>query len=253
MSTTLFRDVLVYDAGAPGRLTGPTDLLVDGNRIVSIGDRDASIGDRGDRGAVDDRGAFGDRGARDRHGRDRVIEGGGHHLVIPGLVNAHFHSPANHLKGDLPSLPLELFMLFETPADTPRPSPREAYLRTMLGALEMLRTGTTSVQDDAFLLPAPDPEIIDAVLSAYAHCGIRAACWSTRCRPRRSRGMRTGRPTTSSRCSPTPRSPPTRTGPSSRPRPRGWRTCGRSTRSSWSPRSSGTRSPPPRPPSTAGA
>jgi cytosine/adenosine deaminase-related metal-dependent hydrolase len=105
-----------------------------------------------------------------------VIEGRGRHLLVPGLVNAHFHSPANHLKGSLPSLPLELFMLYESPV-TPelRPSPREAYVRTMLGAIEMLATGTTAVQDDAFLMPYPEPDIIDAVLQAYADSGLRAS------------------------------------------------------------------------------
>ena len=94
---------------------------------------------------------------------------------MPGLINAHFHSPANHLKGSVRSLPLELFMLFESPADPAlTPSPREAYLRTMLGAIEMLQRGITCVQDDAFLMPYPDPEIIDAVASAYRDSGIRA-------------------------------------------------------------------------------
>ncbi len=66
-------------------------------------------------------------------------------------------------------------MLYESPADPAlRPTPREAYLRTMLGALEMLRTGTTSVQDDAFLMPTPEPDVIDAVMQAYADSGIRA-------------------------------------------------------------------------------
>jgi 5-methylthioadenosine/S-adenosylhomocysteine deaminase len=90
-------------------------------------------------------------------------------------VNAHFHSPANHLKGSLPSLPLELFMLYESPADPAlTPTPREAYLRTMLGALEMLRTGTTAVQDDAFVMPFPTPDVVDAIMQAYADSGIRA-------------------------------------------------------------------------------
>ena len=66
-------------------------------------------------------------------------------------------------------------MLFESPADPAlTPSPREAYLRTMLGAIEMLQRGITCVQDDAFLMPFPDPEIIDAVASAYRDSGIRA-------------------------------------------------------------------------------
>jgi len=53
-------------------------------------------------------------------------------------------------------------------------SPRGAYVRTMLGALEMLKNGVTAVQDDAFFVPAPRPEIIDAVMQAYADSGIRA-------------------------------------------------------------------------------
>ena len=78
---------------------------------------------------------------------------------MPGLVNGHFHSPVNHMKGALDSLPLEIFMLYESPAsEALRPSPREAYLRTMLAALEMLRGGTTAVQDDAFFVPHPTPD-----------------------------------------------------------------------------------------------
>lgn len=95
-------------------------------------------------------------------------------LVMPGLVNAHFHSPVNHMKGRLPSLPLEIFMLYESPSlDTLRPTPREAYVRTMLACMEMLKTGVTSLQDDAFFVPGPTPDIIDAVMQAYSDCGMR--------------------------------------------------------------------------------
>ncbi len=147
----LFRQVLVYDADNEAALTGPADVLVDGDRISAIG--------------------FG----LDFAGASRVIEGRGRYLLIPGLINAHFHSPANHLKGSVRSLPLELFMLFESPADPAlAPRPREAYLRTMLGAIEMLQRGITTVQDDAFLMPFPTPEIIDAVAAAYRDSGIRA-------------------------------------------------------------------------------
>jgi 5-methylthioadenosine/S-adenosylhomocysteine deaminase len=148
--TVLFTDVLVYRADAPGAMVGPTDVLVNGQRIAAIGTVVPPDG-------------------------TQIINGRGHHLLTPGLINAHFHSPANHLKGALASMPLEMFMLYESPAASGlRPTPREAYLRTMLAALEMLRTGTTSVQDDAFLMPSPEAPIIDAIMQAYDDCGIRA-------------------------------------------------------------------------------
>jgi 5-methylthioadenosine/S-adenosylhomocysteine deaminase len=103
----------------------------------------------------------------------RDIDGAGH-LVMPGLINAHFHSSVNHLKGSLDSLPLEVFMLYESPAEGMAMDSRAIYVRTLLGALEMLKNGITTVLDDAFFIPAPSPESIDAVLRAYADSGIRA-------------------------------------------------------------------------------
>lgn len=147
----LFTDVLVYDRTAPTGCVGPTDVLVEGDRIVAVGRHTP------------------------RRAPDRVVAGDGHRLLLPGLINAHFHSPANHLRGSVRSMPLELFMLQESPADPSlTPTPHEAYVRTMLAAVEMLQRGITSVQDDAFLMPTPEPEIIDAVAQAYLDSGIRA-------------------------------------------------------------------------------
>lgn len=106
-------------------------------------------------------------------GADRDIDASGM-LLTPGLINGHFHSSANHLKGSLDSLPLEIFMLYESPAGSVQVPARVAYVRTMLAAIEMLRSGTTAVLDDAFFVPRPAPEIIDAVMQAYADVGIRA-------------------------------------------------------------------------------
>ncbi|WP_353475209.1 amidohydrolase family protein [Salipiger sp. H15] len=150
MSDALFRNVRLLDPAHPEGMTSPCDLRVEGGVIAAIGD-----------------GLAAPDGAR-------VIEGRGD-LLMPGLVNAHFHSSVNHMKGRLPCLPLELFMLYESPAlETLRPTPRQAYLRTMLGCIEMLRNGTTAVMDDCFFVPEPTPEIIDAVAQAYADSGIRA-------------------------------------------------------------------------------
>ena len=105
---------------------------------------------------------------------DRVIEAEGL-LAMPGLINAHFHSPGNLMKGLLPGLPLELFMLREVPplaADGD--GERLAYVRTLLGAIEMLRRGITAVHDDAYHVPVATTASIDAIMRAYEDCGIRA-------------------------------------------------------------------------------
>jgi 5-methylthioadenosine/S-adenosylhomocysteine deaminase len=146
----LFRNVRLLAPGSDQGVSAATDLLVENGKIAAIG-----IGLHPTPGA-------------------RIVESHGN-LLMPGLVNAHFHSSVNHMKGRLPCLPLEIFMLYESPAlDILAPSPREAYLRTMLACIEMLRTGTTTVGDDCFFVPAPTPEIIDAVCQAYADSGIRA-------------------------------------------------------------------------------
>lgn len=104
----------------------------------------------------------------------RCIDGRGL-LVVPGLINAHFHSPGNLMKGRLPGYPLEVFMLHEVPPlAAGGDATRLAYVRTMVGALEMLRRGVTTVHDDAYHVPVASVESIDAIMQAYADAGIRA-------------------------------------------------------------------------------
>lgn len=104
----------------------------------------------------------------------KVIDGRGM-LAMPGLVNAHLHSPGNLMKGAVANMPLELFMLYEVPplVDTPV-SGRFAYVRTMLGVVEMIRQGITTVQDDCFFIPEITTPELDNVMQAYVDGGIRA-------------------------------------------------------------------------------
>ena len=104
----------------------------------------------------------------------RTIDATGQ-LAMPGLINAHFHSPGNLMKGELPGMPLEIFMLHEVPPlATTGDETRLAYLRTMVGALEMLRRGVTAVHDDAYHVPRASVAGIDTIMQAYDDAGIRA-------------------------------------------------------------------------------
>jgi 5-methylthioadenosine/S-adenosylhomocysteine deaminase len=105
---------------------------------------------------------------------ERVIDGRGK-LLMPGLINGHFHSPGSFNKGALNDMPLELFMLYEVPPfDCPPTSPRMHYLRTLLGAMEMLKSGVTAVHDDPFYVPVVNEELTDATMRAYQDSGMRA-------------------------------------------------------------------------------
>jgi cytosine/adenosine deaminase-related metal-dependent hydrolase len=149
----VIRDARVLALDDAGREWPCADIVVYGGRIAALGPQAAAQWT----GPV-----------------ARTIDGRGL-LAMPGLINAHFHSPGNLMKGCLPGMPLELFMLHEVPPlAAGGDSQRLAYVRTMLGALEMLRRGITCVHDDAYHVPAATVEGIDAICQAYADAGIRA-------------------------------------------------------------------------------
>ena len=150
MKKTLFKNVRLFDVESFQGMSVPCEILIENGIISNIG---SNIKVNNECNIIDAK----------------------NNLLMPGLTNGHFHSSVNHMKGSLPSLPLEIFMLYESPElECLRPSPREAYLRTMLGCVEMLKSGTTSVQDDCFFVPEPDEAIIDAVTQAYIDSGMRA-------------------------------------------------------------------------------
>lgn len=112
---------------------------------------------------------------------DEIIDADGQ-LIIPGLVNAHLHSDENLFKAQFDNLPLELWMLYTYPTLMYGPfSQRLIYLRTMLGAIEMMKHGVTLVQDDVSEYPKPTMEGTDAVMSAYSDIGMRASVTTNLC------------------------------------------------------------------------
>jgi 5-methylthioadenosine/S-adenosylhomocysteine deaminase len=92
-------------------------------------------------------------------------------LVTAGLINGHHHSHEGFFKGRNDVLSLELWMRALKPIAL---TPRDIYLRTMIGAIEAVRSGTTTLGDDANVGAVIDPEHVDAVFQAYEDIGIRA-------------------------------------------------------------------------------
>lgn len=143
----LIRGGRVYDHDGDVHDPAVADVLVEGDRIAAVGP-DLSA----------------------RAAGAEVIDARGR-LVMPGLVNAHFHSHDVLAKGLMEELPLETWQLMTGPFGGPRPK-EEVRLRTLVGATEALRNGITTVQDMSTFAPF-DEETLDTILAAYEEAGIR--------------------------------------------------------------------------------
>ena len=65
---------------------------------------------------------------------------------MPGMVNAHCHSPANLARGMMPSKPLEIWRAYYR-ASLRGMREEDFYASALLGGMEMLKNGATTVLD----------------------------------------------------------------------------------------------------------
>ena len=101
----------------------------------------------------------------------RVIEGRGL-LAMPGLVNAHSHSPENCLRGVGEGLVLEPWLL-RMFGSSGLYDAEDHYVNSIAGALEMLLLGVTTVVDHLWMTP-PSLDAVGGAVRAYDEIGIRA-------------------------------------------------------------------------------
>lgn len=95
-------------------------------------------------------------------------------LATPGWINGHTHSHEGFHKGRYDNVPLELWMNNVRPLQPLPWTPRSVYLRTLIGAIDALRSGTTTICDDMNASPTLQPELVEAAYQAYEDLGIRA-------------------------------------------------------------------------------
>jgi len=76
---------------------------------------------------------------------DRVIDAA-RMIAMPGMVNAHCHSPANLVRGMMPSKPLEIWRTYYR-ASLRDMREEDFYASALLGGMEMLKNGATTVLD----------------------------------------------------------------------------------------------------------
>lgn len=147
----LIKNGTVLTLDESDRILQGGDVLIEGNRIAAVGE------------------------ALSAENVEQVIDARGQ-LVMPGLNVAHAHSFAQLFKGVFDGRPLDVWIL-----DTNAPplgwlaSPRQFYLRTVLGAIDLIRHGATTLWDDMFL--TPDKQ--DCLYQAYLESGLRTVLTAT--------------------------------------------------------------------------
>ncbi len=121
----------------------PVDILITGGTIVTM-DGDMRVVEGG---AVAVRGheITAVLSPQDQRPRARQTIHADGHLVIPGLVNTHGHAAMSLLRGIADDLSLlEWLQNYIFPAESKNVSPQFVYWGTMLGAVEMALSGTTT-------------------------------------------------------------------------------------------------------------
>ena len=93
-------------------------------------------------------------------------------LVLPGFVNAHYHSHDTLFKGAFEAIPLDFWGIYAMPPSYLRRSKEELRARTLIGAVECIRSGMTTVQDMDTIYPFHEDDL-DVVLEAYEQVGLR--------------------------------------------------------------------------------
>jgi cytosine/adenosine deaminase-related metal-dependent hydrolase len=120
---TLIRNALVVTMNEQCDVIENGAVVIDGNRMTFVGPTEWTPD-----------GPF-----------DKTIEAD-RMIAIPGMVNAHCHSPANLVRGMMPSKPLEIWRAYYR-ASLRDMRDEDFYASALLGGMEMLKNGATAVLD----------------------------------------------------------------------------------------------------------
>jgi 5-methylthioadenosine/S-adenosylhomocysteine deaminase len=122
----LIRNALIVAMNDANDVIDRGSIVVDGNRIAYVGPTESMPAGPFDR-TID---------------ADRLI-------AMPGMINAHCHSPANLVRGLMPSKPLEIWRAYYR-ASLRGMRDEDFYASALLGGMEMLKNGATTVLDHFF-------------------------------------------------------------------------------------------------------
>jgi 5-methylthioadenosine/S-adenosylhomocysteine deaminase len=146
---TLIRNALLVTMNQQNDVIENGSIVIDGNKLAYAGPTEWTPS-----------GTF-----------DRTIEAD-RQIAMPGMVNAHCHSPANLVRGMMPSRPLEIWRAYYR-ASLRDMRDEDFYASALLGGMEMLKGGTTTVLDHFFGNQARRFMGAGAAIQAMRDVGLR--------------------------------------------------------------------------------
>lgn len=141
MERILIQNGLVLTMAKDDPIPTLDNILVEGNRIVQIGDVCSTT--------------------------DTIVINASGKVVLPGLINCHNHAYLSLLRGYCDDLRLFEWLSEKMWPAEDKMNGEDVYWGTMLGAAEMIKSGTTTFADMSFFM--------DEVASAVRDSGIRAS------------------------------------------------------------------------------
>jgi cytosine/adenosine deaminase-related metal-dependent hydrolase len=146
-STLLIRNGIVIDTDPVPTATGPADLLIEDGRIAAVG---TGLPDVPDAEVID---------ASDR-------------IVMPGFVDTHRHTWQAGIRSIAPDITLAGYLGLVLGELAPRYRPEDVYVGNLVGALESLDAGITTLVDWSHIQFTPAHT--GAVVESLKQAGIRA-------------------------------------------------------------------------------
>ncbi len=162
MSRILIKGGTVLTQDAQGQIYDPGYVLVEDDRIAAVGAGEPST--------------EGDQALQADHVIDASLM-----AVMPGLVNAHSHLFQTFVRGMADDKPLLQWLETAIWPVMHAVTEEEMYLASLLGMVENVRSGATSVIDNQYI--HTNPGNADAVFRAAQESGIRfmlARGWADR-------------------------------------------------------------------------
>ena len=150
-----------------GTTTDPPDIIIEGGTLITMAEGQAPISKvrisiKKDK--IIDIQTYDDRY---QHPAGAEIIDARNGIIMPGLVNTHSHTAMTIFRGLADDLPLKQWLYDKIfPAESKHLNPETVYWGTLLGCLEMIASGTTSVVDGYFYQ--------DDTVRAVHKAGLRA-------------------------------------------------------------------------------